>query len=44
MAVFEDTENITQHGIADVVGITSVQKVSDGLDSSQWGCRKYNTA
>ena len=30
-----DTENITQHCIADVVGITSVQKVNDGLDSSQ---------
>ena len=44
IAVQDNTGNITQHGIADVVVITSVQKVSSGLDSSLWRYRKYNTA
>ena len=44
IAVQGDTRNITQHGIADVVDITSVQKVSSGLDSSPRRHWKYNTA
>ena len=34
IAVNGDAGNTTQHDIADVIVITSVQKVSSGLDSS----------
>ena len=44
IAVQDNTGNITQHDIADVVDITSVQKVSSGLESSSRQHWKYNTA